>query len=208
MSSALRPGIAIVIYTLMAILQKLSQKEWSPRVGSLKSSSKFPILEFGCGVRISRKRYGAKEIFTPEILEKMHATGKKPDHPIIEPAALTNYDAFMFGIPIRFGNMPPAEDEHFGMPPGDFELMAAFLGSMQGMIFVPLGYSTGFAQVTKNSTDNKLGPNGGSPWGAGTFVGDAGQLTPSEVELGIARCQGEAFYDVVSHVDFARPSRR
>lgn len=35
----------------------------------------------------------------------MHAP-PKPDYPIIKPADLTNYDAFLFGVPTRYGNFP------------------------------------------------------------------------------------------------------
>jgi len=40
----------------------------------------------------------------------------------------------------------------------------------------------------------------GSPWGAGTFAGLTGEREPSELELEIAKCQGEAFYKAVSRV--------
>jgi NAD(P)H dehydrogenase (quinone) len=35
----------------------------------------------------------------------MHAP-PKPDYPVITPNALTEYDAFLFGIPTRYGNFP------------------------------------------------------------------------------------------------------
>ena len=37
----------------------------------------------------------------------------------------------------------------------------------------------------------------GSPWGAGTY---AERDSPTEKELNMAKCQGMAFYDVVSRV--------
>lgn len=35
----------------------------------------------------------------------MHAP-PKPDYPIITPEQLADYDAFVFGIPTRYGNFP------------------------------------------------------------------------------------------------------
>ena len=49
--------------------------------------------------------YRVPETLSDQILEKMHAT-KKPDFPFANPKTLTEYDAFLFGIPTRFGNMP------------------------------------------------------------------------------------------------------
>ena len=45
------------------------------------------------------------ETLSGEILKKMHAP-EKPDFPFANPKTLTEYDAFLFGIPTRFGNMP------------------------------------------------------------------------------------------------------
>lgn len=45
------------------------------------------------------------ETLPEEILAKMHAP-PKPDYPIITPDVLVNYDAFLLGVPTRYGNMP------------------------------------------------------------------------------------------------------
>ena len=45
------------------------------------------------------------ETLPQEVLTKMYAP-EKPKYPIITPDVLTQYDAFLFGIPTRFGNMP------------------------------------------------------------------------------------------------------
>jgi len=42
----------------------------------------------------------------------------------------------------------------------------------------------------------------GSPWGAGTFAGADGSLSPNKSELEVARLQGEHFYKTVSRVSF------
>ena len=45
------------------------------------------------------------ETLPADILEKMHAP-PKPDYPILAPTDLVNFDAFLFGIPTRYGNFP------------------------------------------------------------------------------------------------------
>ena len=49
--------------------------------------------------------YQIPETLTEEILAKMHAAPKAED-PIANPKTLTEYDAFLFGIPTRYGNFP------------------------------------------------------------------------------------------------------
>ena len=49
--------------------------------------------------------YRVPETLSVEILNKMHAV-KKKDFPIAKRETLTQYDAFLFGVPTRFGNMP------------------------------------------------------------------------------------------------------
>lgn len=45
------------------------------------------------------------ETLPQNVLELMHAP-PKPAYPILEPADLVNFDAFIMGIPTRFGNFP------------------------------------------------------------------------------------------------------
>ena len=45
------------------------------------------------------------ETLPQEVLTKMYAP-PKPNYPIITPETLTQYDAFLLGIPTRYGNMP------------------------------------------------------------------------------------------------------
>lgn len=45
------------------------------------------------------------ETLPAEVLAKMYAPAK-PDYPIIAPEDLVKYDAFLFGIPTRYGNFP------------------------------------------------------------------------------------------------------
>ena len=46
-----------------------------------------------------------QETLSQEILTKMYAP-PKPDYPILDPNDLGNFDAFLLGIPARFGNFP------------------------------------------------------------------------------------------------------
>lgn len=130
------------------------------------------------------------ETLPQEVLTKMHAPAK-PDYPVIAPADLVNYDAFLFGIPTRYGNFP-AQWKAFwdatgglwstgalhgkyagvfvstGTPGGGQEQTAASAISTlthHGINFVPLGYKHSFAQLANLSE-----VRGGSPWGAGTFA--------------------------------------
>ena len=51
--------------------------------------------------------YQVKETLSDEILGKMHAPPKPTDIPVIEnPATLAGYDAFLLGIPTRYGTFP------------------------------------------------------------------------------------------------------
>jgi NAD(P)H dehydrogenase (quinone) len=45
------------------------------------------------------------ETLSPEVLAKMHAPAKS-DHPIATAQTLVDHDAFLFGVPTRYGNMP------------------------------------------------------------------------------------------------------
>jgi hypothetical protein len=45
------------------------------------------------------------ETLPEDVLAKMHAP-PKPDYPVIAPTDLPKFDAFLFGIPTRYGNFP------------------------------------------------------------------------------------------------------
>ena len=45
------------------------------------------------------------ETLPQEVLTLLHAP-PKGDYPILEPSALADFDAFLIGIPTRFGNFP------------------------------------------------------------------------------------------------------
>jgi NAD(P)H dehydrogenase (quinone) len=141
------------------------------------------------------------ETLPEAVLQKMYAP-PKPDYPIITPENLKDFDAFMFGIPTRYGNFP-AQWKVSGVLAfdiqthrADFRVQKAFWDATgklwaegalagkfagvfvttgtpgggqeatvmnsistlthHGIVFVPLGYTTAFAQLT-----NLTEPHGG-----------------------------------------------
>jgi NAD(P)H dehydrogenase (quinone) len=121
----------------------------------------------------------------------MHAPPKPTDIPTIDAATLAKYDAFLFGIPTRYGNFPAqwkafwdttggqwASGGYWGKYAGVFVSTATPGGGQEstviaslstlahhGIIYVPLGYKTSFPLLA-----NLDEVRGGSPWGAGTFA--------------------------------------
>lgn len=120
----------------------------------------------------------------------MHAV-PKPNYPIITAPELKNYDAFLFGIPTRYGNFPgqwKAFIDTTGGLWGEGALSGKYAGlfistgtqgggqeitalnamstlAHHGIIYVPFGYKHAFPILASNEE-----VRGGSPWGAGTFA--------------------------------------
>lgn len=157
------------------------------------------------------------ETLPDEVLKLMHAA-PKPDFAIADTDTLTNYDAFIFGIPTRFGNFPAQWktfiDKTGGLwakgglhhkPFGVFVSTGTGGGNEStvmnslstfvhhGMVFVPLGYAGVFPDLTNNEE-----VHGGSPWGAGTIAGADGSRVPTALELKIAKAQGAEFADYIN----------
>ena len=113
------------------------------------------------------------ETLSEEILAKMHAPAK-PAYPVLAPADLANFDAFLFGVPTRYGNFP-GQWKAFWDATGQLWASGALMGKYasvfvstaspgggqestvlatmstfahHGIIFVPLGYGKAFAQLT------------------------------------------------------------
>ncbi|OBZ77240.1 Protoplast secreted protein 2 [Grifola frondosa] len=128
-----------------------------------------------------------------------------------------NFDAFIFGIPTRYGNFP-AQWKAFwdatgglwaqgklagkyasvfvstGTPGGGQETtVISSLSTLthHGIIFVPLGYSKTFPQLANLSEVR-----------GGTFAAADGSRQPTALELELAKIQGEHFHSVVSKVKF------
>lgn len=200
------PKVAIIIYSMYGHIAKLAEAE---KAGIEKAGGKADI-------------YQVPETLSQEILTKMHAP-PKPDYPVITVDIMPTYDAFLFGIPTRYGNFP-AQWKALWDATGQLWATGALAGKMAGMfvstaglgggqestalstlstlvhhgiIYVPLGYSHAF-ELQSNITE----VHGGSPWGAGTLAGGDGSRQPSELELEVARRQGSMFWNTVSKVKF------
>jgi NAD(P)H dehydrogenase (quinone) len=203
------PKIAIVYYSMYGHIRQLAEAE---KAG----------IEAAGG---SATLYQIPETLPEDVLSKMHAPPKPTDVEVLhDPAVLESYDAFLFGIPTRYGNFPAqwkafwdktgkqwASGSFWGKYAGLFVSTAGLGGGQEstciaamstlahhGIIYVPLGYATVFGQLT-----NLAEAHGGSPWGAGAFAASDGSRQPSALEKEIATEQGKAFYGAVSKVSFA-----
>jgi len=201
------PKIAIVFYSMYGHIHQLADAE---KKGIEAAGGKVDV-------------YQVPETLPQEVLSKMHAPPKS-DLPTITPDILKEYDAFLFGIPTRYGNFP-AQWKAFwdstgglwqsgalwgkyvgvfistGTPGGGQESTAIAAMSTfahHGLIYVPLGYKTTFPILADLSE-----VRGGSPWGAGTFSAADGSRQPTAKELQLAEAQGKAFYEAVAKVNFA-----
>lgn len=157
------------------------------------------------GVEVSVKR-------VPETMdeEAFRNAGGKTDQsaPVAKPAELGDYDAVIFGVPTRFGNMSGQMRNFLDQTGGLWangtlhgKLASVFTSTgtgggeemtitstwttlaHHGMIIVPLGYGT--PELFDISQ-----PGGGTPYGASTLAGGDGSRQPDERELAIARYQG------------------
>ncbi|KAF5324334.1 hypothetical protein D9619_011310 [Psilocybe cf. subviscida] len=200
------PKVAIVIYTMYGHIAKLAEAE---KAGIEKAGGTAVI-------------YQVEETLPQEVLTKMYAPAK-PDYPIMTPDLLTTFDAFLFGVPTRFGSMPAqwktfwdstgqkwASGAYSGKYGGFFVSTAGIGGGQEttiltsltnlthhGIIYVPFGYAHAFAQLS-----NIEEVHGGSPWGAGTYSSSNGSRQPTPLELEVATNQGTAFWNTVSKVKF------
>jgi len=200
------PKVAIVIYSMYGHIAKVAE---SVKAGIVEAGGSADILQIA-------------ETLPQEVLAKLYAPAK-PDYPILAPNDLANYDAFILGIPTRYGNFP-AQWRAFwdatgglwakGALAGKYASVFIATGSLgggqestaiaamstfahHGIIYVPLGYSTTFDILS-----NLQEVHGGSPWGAGTFAAADGSRQPSELELELATRHGKYFWNTVSKVNF------
>ncbi|OBT89179.1 hypothetical protein VE02_01704 [Pseudogymnoascus sp. 03VT05] len=200
------PKVAIVFYSMYGHIHTLALAEQE----GLKKAGIIADL------------YQVPETLPEEVLSKMHAPAK-PDVPVITPEILETYDAFLLGIPTRYGNFPAqwkafwdatgklwATGALWGKYAGVFVSTAGPGGGQEttaisslstlthhGIIYVPLGYKPAFAQIT-----NLEEVHGGSPWGAGTYAASDGSRQPTALELELATIQGESFGATLNKINF------
>jgi NAD(P)H dehydrogenase (quinone) len=158
----------------------------------------------GCEVVLKR---------VPELMDKDDAkeAGVKLDQeaPIAKPEELADYDAIIFGTPTRFGNMT-AQMRNFLDQTGKLWADGSLVGKI-GSVFTSTGTGGG-QETTITSFHSTLihhgmlitglpytadgmhdvsEVKGGGPYGAATIAGAKGDREPTELELGLARQQGE-----------------
>jgi NAD(P)H dehydrogenase (quinone) len=135
--------------------------------------------------------YQVEETLSDEVKGKMYAPAQDKAIPFIEPAELANYDAFLLGIPTRFGNFPAQwkafwdksggvwqsgsmQGKHAGLfvstasqGGGQESTALAAMSTLAhlGITYVPMGYAFAFSTLV-----NLEEARGGSAWGAGTFT--------------------------------------
>ncbi|ODV86379.1 hypothetical protein CANARDRAFT_27601 [[Candida] arabinofermentans NRRL YB-2248] len=166
------------------------------------------------------------ETLSEDVLAMIHAAPKDESIKVLSsPDVLTGYDGIMFGFPTRFGNVPAQISAFFDSagglwasgglyqkPCGLFTSTGTGGGNEmtirnslsflahQGMIYVPLGCATSFAELTDLSE-----VHGGSPWGAAGIAGADGSRQFSELELKIGYIQGTDFAKVAAKLSAAIP---
>ncbi|CAI0651858.1 Minor allergen Alt a 7 [Colletotrichum fructicola] len=204
------PKIAIVYYSMYGHIRTLAEAE---KAGIEKAGGTADLFQIA-------------ETLPEEVLTKMGAPPKPSDIPVLEdPSTLEAYDAFLLGIPTRYGTFPAqwktfwdktgkqwSSGGYWGKLAGLFISTASLGGGQEstaiaamstlahhGIIYVPFGYAKAFPLMADLSEIH-----GGGPWGAGTFAGADGSRQPSEKELEIARIQGQSFYETVAKHDGAK----
>lgn len=158
------------------------------------------------GVEVTIKR--VPELVPEDIAAKARfKLDQKAD--IATPQELADYDGIIFGTPTRFGNMA-AQMRNFLDQTGGMWVKGALIGKV-GSVFVSTGTGGGNETTITSfhvtllhhgmvivglpyaaaGLSNISEVRGGSPYGAGTIAGADGSRTPSDLELDLARFQGE-----------------
>jgi NAD(P)H dehydrogenase (quinone) len=167
--------------------------------------------------------WAVEETLQQEVLSKMGAASISKDINVLsydKINELKTADGFLFGMPTRFGAMP-AQMKNFWdstgqlwqanalyqKPAGLFFSTGSQGGGQEttawtaitqlthhGMLFVPIGYSFGSELFDMKEV------RGGSPYGTGTYAGIDGKRMPSELELKIAKYQGEYMGKYVNRI--------
>ncbi|PWN49916.1 putative 1,4-benzoquinone reductase [Violaceomyces palustris] len=200
--AAPKPKIAVIVFSLYGHIAKLGEAavEGAKAQGAEVTHYQFP------------------ETLSDEVLAKMHAN-KAPikDLPVITPDELKKHDGFILGFPTRYGRAPAQVSAFFDQTGGlwasgalvgkfatTFTSTASQHGGLetthlttipyfahQGIIYVPIGY-----RQFKEQTE--LGEIvGSSPYGAGTVAAGDGSRQPTEIDLKVAKNQGETFAQIV-----------
>ncbi|MGE0315025.1 MAG: NAD(P)H:quinone oxidoreductase [Lautropia sp.] len=158
------------------------------------------------GVQVDVKR--VPETVPPEVFAKAGGKADQPA-PVATVDDLPQYDAIIFGTGTRFGNMT-GQMRNFLDQTGGLWMRGALVGKV-GSVFASSATQHGGQESTiltfhptllhhgmiivglPYSESRQMGLDeikGGSPYGASTITGGAGERMPSEQELGMAAFQG------------------
>ena len=158
----------------------------------------------------------------PEEAAKNAGVKLQQDAPIANVNELVDYDAIIFGIPTRFGNMA-SQMRSFLDQTGPLWIEGKLIGKV-GSVFVSTGTGGG-NETTITSTHVTLlhhgmiivglpyscrelldlnAVKGGSPLGAGTLAGSSGELLPNENERAQARFQGRHVAEITKRLKLAK----
>jgi len=189
--------IQIVFYSMYGHVYRLAEEE---AAGAREVK--------GCEVEL----YQVPETVPDSVLEASGAKAARAAFskiPIIEPDALGDADAIVFGTPTRFGNMC-GQMRIFLDRTGPLWMKGALVGKI-GSVFSSTGTQHGGQETTITSFHttllhhgmiivgvpyseqrlmNMAEITGGTPYGATTLAGADGSRQPSENELAVARFQG------------------
>jgi len=163
------------------------------------------------------------ETLPDEVLEQMGAVDaqKAISHvPVCTVEELTSADAIIFGTPTRFGNMC-GQMRQFLDATGALWAQGALVGKV-GSVFTSSATQHGGQESTILSFhisllhhgfvivglpytfQGQMGVDevkGGSPYGASTIAGGAGERLPSEIELEAARFQGKHVAEIAQKLN-------
>ena len=166
------------------------------------------------GAAVTIKR--VPELVPDEVARK---SGHKLDQkaPIADPNELGDYDAIIFGVPTRFGNMA-AQMRNFLDQTGGLWMKGGLVGKV-GSVFTSTGTQHGGQETTITSAHHTLlhqgmiivglpyaaqgllnmdEITGGTPYGATTLAKADGSRKPSANELELARFQGRHVAGIVA----------
>ena len=186
---------------------------------SARRNAPDPVAMLSDGVHtvVSDSTSGGEPIWFSLAKDKMQvadkpfkAAGGKTDQeaPEASPSELADYDAIIFGVPTRFGNMS-GQMRTFLDQTGGLWAKGALIGKV-GSVFASTGTGGGNESTILTThvtllhhgmviaglpySTPELGQvgevRGGSPYGAATIAGPDGSRQPTEVELSMARQQG------------------
>jgi NAD(P)H dehydrogenase (quinone) len=172
--------------------------------------------------------YRVPELVPAAILKKSGASAAQKvfSHiPVIKPEEMANADAILFGTPTRYGNMC-AQMRNFLDQTGGLWMRNALVGKV-GSVFVSTGTQHGGQETTITSFHTTLFHfgmmvvgvpyleakltnmeeiTGGTPYGATTLAGAAGNRMPSANELAIAKFQGKHVAEITKALKIGRRS--